>query len=201
MPSVSGKQHRFMAAVANNPKFAKKAGVPQSVGEEFMRADKKRKFRDGGTAAEPDSDIAKSVQDVGRVMYQRWLDEQKQPLQMTSPKKPASEKQVFMTSGKEDKKTLSNRSSVGSMPSKASGGNVKESKAMMKKEVGFMKKAGAPKSMIKHEMKEAGMKMKKMAGGGLAAGHKQADGIAKKGKTKAMQVKMAKGGKAGGGMC
>ncbi len=44
MPSTSGKQHRFMAAVANNPKFAKKAGVPQSVGEEFVQADKGRKF-------------------------------------------------------------------------------------------------------------------------------------------------------------
>jgi hypothetical protein len=32
------------------------------------------------------------------------------------------------------------------------GGNVEESKAMVKKEIGFMKKAGAPKSMIKHEM-------------------------------------------------
>ena len=47
---------------------------------------------------------------------------------------------------------------------KAKGGEMKESKAMVKKEVGFMKKKGAPKSMIKHEMKEAGMK--KMAGGG-----------------------------------
>ena len=73
------------------------------------------------------------------------------------------------------------------------GGHMKESKAMMKKEVSFMKKKGAPKSMIKHEMKEAGMK--KMASGGLAAGHKSADGIAKKGKTRAMQVKMAGGGK------
>jgi hypothetical protein len=44
VPSTSGKQHRFMAAVANNPKFAKKAGVPQSVGEEFVQADKGRKF-------------------------------------------------------------------------------------------------------------------------------------------------------------
>ena len=42
---------------------------------------------------------------------------------------------------------------------------MKESKAMMKKEVSFMKKKGAPKSMLKHEMKEAGMK--KMAGGGM----------------------------------
>ncbi len=114
-----------MAAVANNPSFAKKAGVPQKVGKEFMKADEGRKF--------------------------------------------------------------------------SKGGDMKESKAMMKKEVGFMKKAGAPKSMIKHEMAEAGMKSggktKKMASGGLAAGHKSADGIAKKGKTKAKQVKMAYGGK------
>lgn len=39
MPSVSAKQHRFMEAVAHNPKFAKKAGVPQSVGKEFVAAD------------------------------------------------------------------------------------------------------------------------------------------------------------------
>ena len=44
---------------------------------------------------------------------------------------------------------------------------MKESKAMMKKEVGFMKKKGAPKSMIKHEMKEAGMKKGGYAGGGM----------------------------------
>ena len=49
---------------------------------------------------------------------------------------------------------------------------MKESKAMMKKEVAFMKKKGAPKSMIRHEEKEAGMKkgIKKMAfGGGIGA--------------------------------
>ena len=183
MPSVSGKQHNFMAAVASNPKFAKKAGVPQSVGEEFLKADKGRKFAKGGDM---------------------------------------------------------------------------ESKKMVGKELAFMKKAGAPKSMIKHEKAEMGMKkmnmggyasggmpmvMKdgekvpafaadgkgkmargglsaghkqadgiakkgktrgmevKMAAGGLAAGHKQADGIAQRGKTKAMQVKMAKGGKAYGGKC
>ena len=54
---------------------------------------------------------------------------------------------------------------------KAKGGEMKESKAMMKKEVSFMKKKGAPKSMLKHEMKEAGMKkggkVKKMAMGGM----------------------------------
>ncbi len=82
---------------------------------------------------------------------------------------------------------------------KAKGGEMKESKAMVKKEVGFMKKKGAPKSMIKHEMAEAGMKhggkVKKMASGGLTSGHKSADGIAKKGKTKGKEIKMAYGGK------
>ena len=124
MPSVSGKQHRFMAAVANNPKFAKKAGVPQSVGAEFLKADKGRKFKEGG--------------------------------------------------------------------------EMKESKAMVKKEIGFMKKAGAPRSMIKHE--ESEMKgMKKMASGGITKAKMGAvptaapsrDGLATKGKTKGTMVKMA----------
>jgi hypothetical protein len=129
MPAVSAKQEKFMQAVANNPKFAKKVGVPTSVGKEFTKKE---------------------------------------------------------------------------------GGVMKESKAMAKKEVAFMKKKGAPKSMIKHEKKEAGMEAggvtKKlptakqmgslgMKSGGLAAGHKSADGIAKKGKTKGKEVKMSMGGK------
>ena len=48
MPSTSKKQHNFMAAVANNPSFAKKVGVPQSVGKDFNQADKGRKFAKGG---------------------------------------------------------------------------------------------------------------------------------------------------------
>ena len=51
MPSTSKKQHNFMAAVANNPAFAKKSGVPQSVGKEFSNADKGRKFSKGGDMA------------------------------------------------------------------------------------------------------------------------------------------------------
>jgi len=49
MPSVSKKQHNFMAAVAHNPAFAKKVGVPQSVGKDFNNADKGKKFKEGGT--------------------------------------------------------------------------------------------------------------------------------------------------------
>jgi hypothetical protein len=112
-----------MEAVAHNPSFAKKAGVPQSVGKDFSNADKGKTF--------------------------------------------------------------------------SRGGDMKESKAMMGKEVSFMKKKGAPASMIKHEKAEMmGMKkggMKKMASGGFT---RSADGIATKGKTKATQIKMAKGGRA-----
>jgi hypothetical protein len=127
VPSKSGKQHRLMALVANDPKAAKRLGIPQKVGEEFMKADKGRKF--------------------------------------------------------------------------GSGGSMKESKAMMKKEVSFMKKKGAPASMIKHEEAEYGMKrggkVKKMAGGGSTGSFRRvADGIASKGKTKGKMVRMY-----GGGMC
>ncbi len=48
MPSKSAKQHRFMLAAAHNPAFAKKAGIPQSVAEEFVAADKRKAHR--GTA-------------------------------------------------------------------------------------------------------------------------------------------------------
>ena len=51
MPSTSKKQHRFMEAVAHNPSFAKKAGVPQSVGKEFSNADKGKTFKRGGDMA------------------------------------------------------------------------------------------------------------------------------------------------------
>ena len=49
MPSKSKAQHNLMAAVANNPAFAKKVGISKSVGEEFMKADKTKKFGSGGS--------------------------------------------------------------------------------------------------------------------------------------------------------
>ncbi len=41
MPSKSPAQHRFFEAISHSPEFAKKAGVPQSVGRDFARADDK----------------------------------------------------------------------------------------------------------------------------------------------------------------
>ena len=62
---------------------------------------------------------------------------------------------------------------------------MKESKGMMKKELSFMKKKGAPKSMIRHEERET-KGVKKYARGG---------GIESKGKTRGKMVRMAGGGK------
>ena len=61
MPSKSKAQHNFMAAVAHNPAFAKKVGVPQSVGKEFNKADKGKKFSKGGEMKHADVKMDKKM--------------------------------------------------------------------------------------------------------------------------------------------
>lgn len=147
MPSKSKAQHNLMAMVANDPAAAKRVGIPKSVGQEFLKADKGRRLGSGSRA----------------------------DAQAINKPKTNQGKQEFFSRG----------------------GEMKESKEMMKKEVSFMKKKGAPKSMIKHEMAEAGMK--KMANGGITKAKMGAvrtaapskDGVASKGKTKGSMVKMA----------
>jgi hypothetical protein len=146
MPATSLKQKKFMDAVAHNPAFAKKVGVPKSVGKDFSEASKGMKFGKGSS---------------GRADAQA----------VNKPKTNQGKNELFKR-----------------------GGEMKESKAMVKKEVSFMKAKGAPKSMVKHEEKEM-----KMANGGItkakmgtvrtAAPSK--DGVAAKGKTKGTQVKMS----------
>jgi hypothetical protein len=51
MPSTSKRQHNLMAMVANNPAAAKRVGIPQSVGQEFMKADKGKRFGSGSRAS------------------------------------------------------------------------------------------------------------------------------------------------------
>ena len=53
MPATSEKQKKFMDAVAHNKGFAKKVGVPQSVGVDFSEASKGMKFK-GGARTRPD---------------------------------------------------------------------------------------------------------------------------------------------------
>lgn len=122
MPSTSKKQHRFMEAIAHSPSFSKKAGVPQSVGQDFSKADKGKTFRQGGDMA------TKGVNPFAK----------------------------FEKSGKDVEKK-----------------GVKE---------------GSKKDMAMDKMQ-----MKKMATGGFV---RAADGVASRGKTKATQVKMNKGGMA-----
>ena len=49
MPSKSKAQHNLMAMVAHDPKAAKRVGIPQSVGRDYVEADKGRKFKFGGS--------------------------------------------------------------------------------------------------------------------------------------------------------
>jgi hypothetical protein len=69
MPSTSKKQHNFMAAIANNPAFAKKVGVPQSVGKDFTDADKGKKFRSGGVSRADIQKVNKPKTDHGKMAF------------------------------------------------------------------------------------------------------------------------------------
>jgi hypothetical protein len=62
MPSKTPKQKSFMAAVAANPKFAKKVGVPSKVGKEFAMKDKKMADKAGRAMTK------KSADTMGRAM-------------------------------------------------------------------------------------------------------------------------------------
>ena len=47
MPSKSKAQHNLMAMVAHDPKAAKRLGIKASVGKDFIKADKGKKFSKG----------------------------------------------------------------------------------------------------------------------------------------------------------
>ena len=61
MPSKSKAQHNFMAAIAHSPSFAKKTGVPVSVGKDFVTADKGKKFSKGGDMKHEDVKMDKKI--------------------------------------------------------------------------------------------------------------------------------------------
>lgn len=65
MPSTSKKQHKFMEAIAHSPSFAKKVGVPQSVGKDFSTADKGKTFKRGGDMA--NTSRMNKLEELGRV--------------------------------------------------------------------------------------------------------------------------------------
>ena len=69
MPSTSKKQHNFMTAIAHSPAFAKKVGVPQSVGKDFNEADKGKKFGSGGKTRADIQKVNKSKTDHGKMTF------------------------------------------------------------------------------------------------------------------------------------
>jgi hypothetical protein len=73
MPSVSKKQHNLMALVANDPKAAKRLGIPKSVGEEFMKADKNKKFKGGGMMDKKDMAQDKKMAKKAVGMHEKQL--------------------------------------------------------------------------------------------------------------------------------
>ena len=136
MPSTSKKQHNFMEAVANNAAFAKKAGVPQSVGKEFATADKAAGVK-GGPRERPD------LQKVNEA------------------------------------KTLHGKSELFKQ-----GGLMATKKMMMKK----MAKGGDTTGMSANKQSKG---ITKEAMGKVRTAAPSKDGIAEKGRTKGMQVKMS----------
>jgi hypothetical protein len=137
MPSSSKKQHNFMEAIAHNPGFAKKVGVPQSVGKDFSNADKGKSFSKGG-------DMATKMDPKMMAMMMAKKKGMAPPMGARPPMPPPG---------------------GGAPPMMNKGGMTKMA-------------AGGPA---------------KMATGGFT---RSADGIASKGKTKAKQIKMNRGGAA-----
>jgi hypothetical protein len=181
MPSTSKKQHNFMAAVAHNPAFAKKAGVPQSVGKDFNDADKGRKFGSGGVSRADVQKVNKPKTQHGKMALfkeggnMKSVDVEKNPGMAKLPT-AVRNKMGFMKKG----------------------GMAEGGKSDMKQDKGMMQKA-----VNKHEGRlHKGATMTKLAKGGMAPSKmgavktgKTPNGIAIKGKTKGTMITMKRGGK------
>ena len=123
MPSSSKKQHNFMAAVANNPAFAKKAGVPQSVGKEFNEADKGRKFSKGGDMKHADVKKDKSMMQKAVNKHEGRLHKG-QPMTKLAKGGMAASKMGAVKTGKTPDGVASKGKTKGAMVKMAKGGNI-----------------------------------------------------------------------------
>ena len=161
-----------MAAVANNPDFAKKTGVPMSVGSDYMAADKGRTFRVGGAKTSKKEGINKQKTNRGdrqlpNAMLNKYIGKKDGGIMkaVDSKKNPGLAKLPTEVRNK--------------MGYAKNGGIMKHSD--MAKDMPMMKKV-ATKAVKGHEKR-----MHSMAKGG---------GIEVKGKTKGTMIKMKSGGKA-----
>ena len=159
-----------MAAVANNPKFAKKVNVKPSVGEEFMESDKGRKFRTGGLTNPAKGKFNKPRSNHGMMQLPNHS------LQKYTGKKDGG---IMKAVDAEKNPGLAKLPTEvrNKMGYAKNGGIMKHSD--MAKDKPMMKKVAA-KAVKGHEKKMHGM-----AKGG---------GIEIKGKTKGKMIKMNKGG-------
>ena len=197
MPSTSKKQHNFMAAIANNPKFAKKVGVSQSVGKDFNEADKGRKFKEGG-AMKSDMKQDKAMVKKAVGMHDKQMHGGKKT-DMAALKKGGMPMVM-----KDGKKIPAFAAKKGGMAKMADGGMTDPRTKMMMAKLGAdragramvaptadMRGRAMPKRPMAAEtapapmMKKGGMT--KMAKGG---------GIESKGKTKGKMITMNRGGRA-----
>ena len=150
-----------MAAVANNPAFAKRVGISKSVGEEFMKADKSKKFGSGGSTG--------ALKEV---------DASENPGLSKLPTE-ARNKMGYMKKGGMAKKKMK----MGGMAYKEGGkADMAQDKKTVKKAVGMHEKQlhGGKKSDLA-KLKTGGMA--KMKSGGMAKCAK-GGGIEVRGKTK-----------------
>jgi hypothetical protein len=222
MPSKSKAQHNFMAAVAHNPAFAKKAGVPQSVGKDFNQADKGRKFAKGGIMAKKDSEFDDDVKRVKSGLYMDKGDDRVYSRERGLG--PGMAARRLEGRGVDIKGLAGNRANEEDLGSYKKGGNVKKMNMggyagggmpMVMKDgqkvpafaadgKGKMAKGGMAKADMKQDKsmmqkavnKHEGRLHKGSTMTKLASGGytKAADGIATKGKTRGTQVVMKRGG-------
>jgi hypothetical protein len=197
MPAKSEKQKKFMDAVAHNKGFAKKAGVPQSVGKDFSEASKGMKFGSGNkTRAESQAINQPKTNHGDMALFKKGGS-------MASKMNPGF---MAMMAKKKDTKS----SAMGKPTMKAGMSTAKDG---MKKPTPMAGMMGMKKGGMK-KMAEGGMTMVEKGGkmvpdfaadgkgkmnkGGMA--YAKGGGIESKGKTKGTMVKMNKGGMKSGGM-
>jgi len=175
MPSKSKKQHNLMAAVANNPAFAKKVGISKSVGEEFMKADKTKKFGSG-----------KLVE----------IDTNKNPGLSKLPTEVRN-KMGYMKKGGMAKSDMKEDTKMDKTQDKAMIKKAFKQHDMQEHKGGKGTKLALKKGgMAKKMSKGCGY-----ASGGKVAQLSKANGVATKGKTKGTMVAMGSGGKTKSKMC
>ena len=190
MPSTSKKQHNFMAAVANNPAFAKKAGIPQSVGSDFIKADKGHKFSKGGdTMATKGVNPFAKFEKSGKDVEKKGMKTKKM-----ADGGPTGQDMLNMIVGNApnpNNYTLQNAiSALKSAPGMAKPGmnaNARVPTAPVRAPVRTAPMPVRPAGRATALMKKGG-DVKKYAKGGSV------DGIAQRGKTKGTMITMKKGG-------